>query len=70
MWGDTYESKVGYADISGIANAIKKVPTEFINEAGNGVTEKCVEYLKPLILGEIEQTYENGIPKHIVIWFY
>jgi 6-phosphofructokinase 1 len=65
--GEEYSSNVGCADISGIANAIKKVPVEFINDDGNGVTEKCIEYLKPLIIGEIPQTYENGLPKHIII---
>ena len=55
------------ADISGIANAVKTVPEEYINSDGNGVTEKCLEYLSPLILGEVAPVYEAGMPKHLII---
>ena len=64
---DGYEFKIGTADIAGIANAIKTVPDEFINDEGNGMTEAGLEYLKPLIVGEIPTVYENGLPKHIII---
>ena len=40
------------ANIAEIANGVKGVPLEFINVKGNGVTDKCVKYLAPLILGE------------------
>ena len=36
-------------------------------EEGNGITEDCIKYLAPLILGEVFPKYENGLPKHIVI---
>jgi 6-phosphofructokinase 1 len=65
--GDEYAATVGCADIAGIANAIKTVPAEYINEAGNGITESGIEYLKPLIMGELELEYEMGLPKHFVI---
>ena len=55
------------ADISGIANGVKQVPREYINSEGNGITEDCIKYLAPLILGEVFPEYENGLPKHIVI---
>lgn len=65
--GEEYFVSFGSADISSIANAVKHVPDEYINEAGNGVTDACVQYLAPLILGEITPVYENGLPKHIVL---
>ncbi len=55
------------ADITNIANGVKKVPAHFINEKGNGVTAECVNYLAPLIIGEVTPEYENGLPKHIII---
>lgn len=64
---DTYSVYYDSADISGIANGVKSVPREFINSDGNGVTDECVKYLAPLIVGEVYPEYENGIPKHIVI---
>ena len=62
-----YSSYVACADISGIANEIKRVPSEYINEEGNGITEEGLGYLAPLICGELQMEYENGMPKHIVL---
>jgi len=43
------------------------VPDEYINEEGNGITEAGIEYLKPLIMGELELKYNNGMPEHLVL---
>lgn len=45
----------------------KTVPVEWITEEGNDITDELVEYLTPLIQGEVEIPYENGIPKHFVL---
>lgn len=55
------------ADISKIANAVRSVPRHYINDAGNNVTEACLSYIRPLILGEVYPKYENGLPVHFVI---
>ncbi len=60
-----YESCFGSADISGIANAVRRVPRSFINDEGNGIKDECLKYLLPLIEGEVFPKYENGMPKHI-----
>ncbi len=65
--GEIYKASYGVADIRCIANEIKAVPADFINEIGDGVTDECIEYLKPLIIGECSVKYEYGIPKHIVL---
>ncbi len=62
-----YEAAFSSAHILLVANKEKTVPREFINEAGNGVTEALLDYLKPLIVGEVSPHYENGIPMHFVI---
>ena len=64
---DEYSVFFDSADISGIANGVRQVPRDFINDKGNGVTEECVKYLAPLIIGEITPEYENGLPKHFII---
>ena len=51
-----------------MSNQEKKVPRDFINEAGNDVTEKMMAYLNPLIQGEAPVIYENGIPKHVSLY--
>lgn len=54
-------------DISGIANAVRSVPREMINERGNNVTDECLRYILPMIRGEVYGEYENGIPVHFVL---
>ena len=65
--GEEYSVTYGSADISGIANGVKRVPDEYINSRGNGITDEGIRYLAPLILGEVAPEYECGLPKHFVL---
>ena len=60
-----YQVEYGYAAIDGIANEAKSIPVDWINAAGNDVTPALTEYLRPLILGEVGVSYENGIPVYM-----
>jgi 6-phosphofructokinase 1 len=51
--GDPYEIEYELIDLADVANVEKLLPDEFINEAGNDVTEAFVEYCKPLIGGAL-----------------
>jgi len=51
-----------HAEIKNIANEAKSVPREWISDAGNDVTEEMIEYLLPLIQGESNVEYKNGLP--------
>ena len=62
-----YAAKIEGADISKIANQVRGVPAEFINEEGNGVTDECLEYLLPLIAGEVNVKFDRGLPEHLII---
>lgn len=64
---DPYQVEIKLSDLSKIANYEKKVPLEWINEEGNDVKEELITYLKPLIQGEVEIAYENGVPKHFIL---
>ena len=64
---ENYLTEVSYADIADIANAVRRVPDEYITESGDGLTDEGIKYLTPLIMGEAEIEYENGLPKHIVL---
>ncbi|MBL4932444.1 6-phosphofructokinase [Clostridium paridis] len=46
-----------------IANKVKYFPKEWINDAGNHITEEAIEYLRPLIAGDPNFTLENFLPK-------
>ncbi len=62
-----YKTEISSADIALVANREKTIPTEWINERGNDITEECLTYLRPLIIGETEPVYENGIPVHFAV---
>lgn len=47
-----------------VANCEKQVPLNWINKKGNYITNECIEYLRPLIQGEISIPVENGIPRY------
>lgn len=56
-----YKIEIDSADISAIANIEKKIDIKHIVN-GNDITEELTEYLRPLIMGECELKYKNGIP--------
>ncbi len=60
-----YTISYDYFEISQIANAVKSVPREWINQAGNGVNEVMITYLKPLIVGEPALSFKDGLPVYI-----
>ena len=53
------------APLSKIANVEKKLPKSFISKNGFDVTNKCIDYLKPLIVGEAYPKYRVGVPSVI-----
>ncbi|MBQ2468868.1 MAG: 6-phosphofructokinase, partial [Clostridia bacterium] len=65
--GNTYSVSFKTEEISGIANAIRCVPDNYINERGNGVTDECLRYIYPLVQGECKTVYKEGLPLHIII---
>lgn len=64
---DPYEVEYSFAQIKDIANEAKSVPVNWINAEGNDITDEFIQYLKPLIMGETEHYYENGLPKYLDI---
>lgn len=51
-------------DVRKVANFEQKIPTEWINEEGNDITDKLYDYLYPLIQGEVHIEYKDGIPAY------
>lgn len=62
-----YAIRISSVPVSEIANKVKTVPNEYINETGDGITEAGLRYLVPLIIGERARVFENGMPKHFKI---
>lgn len=61
-----YEIEYGTAPVELVANFEKKVPRSWISEEGNDVKEELLTYLCPLIQGEVETCYVNGLPQ--ILW--
>jgi 6-phosphofructokinase 1 len=63
-----YKWKVGMAPLSKVANVEKMMPKNFITSDGFGITEKCREYLAPLMKGEDYPPYgPDGLPKYVTL---
>ncbi len=62
-----YVCRIGRRAVSGIANAEKLLPENYINERGNGITAACAEYIIPLIEGEAYPEYKNGMPIYLIL---
>jgi 6-phosphofructokinase len=62
-----YVWEIGEAPLSEVANVEKFMPKDFISDDGFGITDKCRDYLYPLISGEDYPPYENGLPKYVTL---
>ena len=47
-----YKCTTGFAELADVANGEKKVPPEYINKAGNHVTDAMRDYVRPLVHGQ------------------
>ena len=64
---DPYICVTGTHDVREVANLAKEVPASMITENGDNVTEEFIEYVRPLIEGELSQLTVNGLPQHITV---
>ena len=63
-----YRWKVGMAPLAKVANVEKMMPKNFITKDGFGITDKCREYLAPLMKGEDYPPYgTDGLPKYVTL---
>ena len=62
-----YKWTIGKTDLAKVANVEKMMPANFISKDGFGITEKCREYLQPLIKGEDYPKYKNGLPQYVTL---
>lgn len=59
---DTYTCETGLAPLSEVANSIKKLPREWINEDGTSMNFQFLRYAQPLIQGEVTVPHDQGVP--------
>jgi len=60
-----YRWTVGVAELKDVANKEKMMPRDYITEDGFHITDKCRQYLEPLVQGEDYPPYRNGLPAYV-----
>ncbi len=60
-----YRWSIGEALLEHVANVEKGMPRDFMTADGFSISEKCREYLEPLIQGEDYPPYHNGLPQYV-----
>jgi len=61
--GTEYKCNIRLINLTEVANTEKKIPREWINKEGDGLTEEFIKYAAPLIRGESRPPIENGLPR-------
>ena len=62
---DPYQAGTELKDVHRIANDERLVPLEWITPDGTNVTREFVNYVKPLIQGDVAPIMVDGIPRHL-----
>lgn len=60
-----YDWSIGTVPLADVANVEAKMPRDYISEDGYAITQKCRDYLLPLIQGEAYPPYKNGLPNYV-----
>lgn len=61
--GKEYKCNIKLINLTDVANTEKKIPSEWINKDGNGVTKDFIDYALPLIQGESKPVLVDGLPR-------
>jgi 6-phosphofructokinase 1 len=62
-----YKWTIGVAELKDVANKEKFMPRDFISEDGFQITQKCRDYLAPLIRGEDFPPFKDGLPSYVML---
>jgi len=62
-----YKWTVGVAELKDVANKEKFMPRDFITEDSFQITQKCRDYLAPLIRGEDFPPFKDGLPAYVIL---
>ncbi|MCL2718697.1 MAG: 6-phosphofructokinase [Lachnospiraceae bacterium] len=63
---EPYQCGTSAYDIHAIANVERPLPSEWITEDGCNLNDGYIRYARPLIMGELQPLFVNGVPHHLV----
>lgn len=61
---EAYQIRMKLVDVSQVCNQEKKFPAEWIVGNGTDISEEFIQYAMPLIQGESNVPFENGLPRY------
>ncbi len=64
-----YRCVCGEIALGQVANIVKSVPVEWINDEHNDVKEEFIRYCRPLIQGEVALPMRDGLPDYVRLDF-
>lgn len=64
---EPYKIEVSMCDAAKVANVEKKIPENWIDKNNGFVTKECINYIKPLIIGELSPYMVDGMPIHMYL---
>ena len=59
---DSYKCEAGWVNLSEVSHSSKQLPMDWINDDGISMNYPYVKYATPLIQGEVDVAWENGLP--------
>jgi 6-phosphofructokinase 1 len=62
---DHYTCETGLSPLVDVANNVKRIPKEWINEDGVSMNFQFHRYAQPLIQGEVAVPFDAGLPAYI-----
>lgn len=62
--GEAYRMECCTVDVNLVCNQEQPVPAEWI-AGGNDITQAYIDYVLPLIQGELSRPMENGVPRYL-----
>lgn len=65
--GNEYRLEYSYSDIASIANMEKTVPENYMNIEKNNISQDGLNYLIPLVKGEVKLLHKDGVPMYLNI---
>ena len=65
--GNEYRLEYSYSDIASIANMEKTVPENYMNVEKNNISQDGLNYLIPLVKGEVKLLHKDGVPMYLNI---
>ena len=64
--GKDYKITMSTYDIHNIANVEKTIPSEWIDDKNKLMKDEFINYVKPLIQGELKPIFKDGVVTHLV----